>query len=116
MRAEQDGVGIEFDVSGPEDGRPVILLHGFPDSGRVWRHQVPALAAAGFRVVTPDLRGFGRSDKPEAVDAYNMLFLAGDGAGRGAGGPQPLPRRPRPRAAPLGEPDRRGRPPPAPAA
>ncbi|MEO5678444.1 MAG: alpha/beta hydrolase, partial [Acidimicrobiales bacterium] len=39
---------------------------------------VPALAAAGFRVVTPDLRGFGRSDKPEAVDAYNMLFLAGD--------------------------------------
>ena len=78
MRVDSGGVGIELDVTGPEGGPPVLLLHGFPDSARVWRHQAPALAAAGFRVVTPDLRGFGRSDKPAGVDAYNLLFLAGD--------------------------------------
>jgi len=78
MRVDVDGVGIEFDVAGPADGQPVVLLHGFPDSGRVWRHQVPVLAETGFRVIVPDLRGFGRSDKPVGIDAYNMLFLAGD--------------------------------------
>lgn len=78
MRIDVSGVGIEFDVTGREDGRPVVLLHGFPDSGRLWRNQVPALADAGFRVIVPDLRGYGRSDKPEAVEAYNLLFLAGD--------------------------------------
>lgn len=78
MRVDVGGVGIEFDVTGPEGGRPVILLHGFPDSSRVWRHQVPALADDGFRVVCPDLRGYGRSDKPEGIDAYNLMLLAGD--------------------------------------
>lgn len=78
MRADSGGVGIAYDVTGPADGRPVLLLHGFPDSGRLWRHQVPALADAGFRVVVPDLRGYGRSDKPADVEAYNLLFLAGD--------------------------------------
>jgi pimeloyl-ACP methyl ester carboxylesterase len=48
----------------------VLLLHGFPDSSRVWRHQVPALVAAGMRVIAPDLRGFGESDKPEPVEEY----------------------------------------------
>jgi pimeloyl-ACP methyl ester carboxylesterase len=57
---------------------PVVLLHGFPDSGRLWRHQVPALAGAGFQVIVPDLRGYGHSDKPEAVEAYSMTRLAGD--------------------------------------
>jgi pimeloyl-ACP methyl ester carboxylesterase len=75
-RVEVDGTGIEFDVTG--DGRPVLLLHGFPDSGRLWRHQVPALAGAGFRVIVPDLRGYGRSGKPEAVEAYSIPVLAGD--------------------------------------
>src|SRR5689334_12222997 len=78
-RVEVDGVGIEYEVHGP--GRPVLLLHGFPDTGRLWRHQVPALADAGFRVLVPDLRGYGRSDKPDAVDDYNMMFLAGDALG-----------------------------------
>jgi pimeloyl-ACP methyl ester carboxylesterase len=78
MRIDVNGVGIEFDVSGPDAGRPVVLLHGFPDSGRLWRNQVPVLADAGFRVIVPDLRGYGRSDKPAEVDAYNLLFLAGD--------------------------------------
>lgn len=77
-RADSGGVGIAFEVTGPGDGRPVIFLHGFPDSGRLWRHQVPALADAGYRVIVPDLRGYGQSDKPAEVDAYNLLFLAGD--------------------------------------
>ena len=76
MRVEADGAGIEYEVTG--QGRPVILLHGFPDSGRLWRHQVPALAGAGFRVIVPDLRGYGRSDKPQAVDSYSLPSLAGD--------------------------------------
>jgi pimeloyl-ACP methyl ester carboxylesterase len=75
-RVDVQGVGIEYQVTG--QGRPVVLLHGFPDSGRLWRHQVPALAAAGFQVIVPDLRGYGRSDKPGAVEDYSMLVLAGD--------------------------------------
>src|SRR5215469_3666702 len=75
-RVDVDGVVIEYDVQG--SGRPVLLLHGFPDSGRLWRHQVPALADAGFQVIVPDLRGYGRSSKPEAVDAYSIPALAGD--------------------------------------
>lgn len=76
MRVEVDGVGTEFQVTG--EGRPVVLLHGFPDSGRLWRHQVPALADAGFQVIVPDLRGFGDSDKPAEVSGYAMPFVAGD--------------------------------------
>ena len=75
-RIDVDGVGIEYEAVG--EGRPVVLLHGFPDSGRLWRHQVPALADAGFQVIVPDLRGYGRSGQPDAVDAYSLLLLAGD--------------------------------------
>src|SRR5690349_5715580 len=76
MRADSDGVGIEYEITG--EGRPVVLLHGFPDSGRLWRNQVPALAEAGFKVIVPDLRGYGRSDKPSDVDAYRMRLLVED--------------------------------------
>jgi pimeloyl-ACP methyl ester carboxylesterase len=76
MRVEVDGVGIEYQVTG--EGRPVVLLHGFPDSGRLWRNQVPALAEAGFRVIVPDLRGYGRSDKPTDVEAYAVGKVVGD--------------------------------------
>jgi pimeloyl-ACP methyl ester carboxylesterase len=76
MRAENDGVGISYEVTG--SGQPVILLHGFPDSGRLWRHQVPALVDAGFRVIVPDMRGYGASDKPTAITAYSMGALIGD--------------------------------------
>ena len=75
-RVDVDGVGIEYEITGA--GRPVVLLHGFPDSGRLWRYQVPALADAGFRVVVPDLRGYGRSGKPEAIEAYSLSQLAAD--------------------------------------
>jgi pimeloyl-ACP methyl ester carboxylesterase len=67
---------MEYEVTG--DGPPVVLLHGFPDSGRLWRHQVPALAEAGFKVIVPDLRGYGRSDKPAEVQAYTINLLVGD--------------------------------------
>jgi pimeloyl-ACP methyl ester carboxylesterase len=76
MRVDVDGVGIEYEVTGR--GRPVVLLHGFPDSGRLWRHQVPALADAGLRVIVPDMRGYGRSDKPGDVAAYSLQLLAAD--------------------------------------
>src|ERR1700756_4809347 len=75
-RVEVDGVGIEYEVHGA--GRPAVLLHGFPDTGRLWRHQVPALAEAGFQVIVPDLRGYGASGKPAAVEAYSLMALAGD--------------------------------------
>jgi pimeloyl-ACP methyl ester carboxylesterase len=59
-------------------GPPVLLLHGFPDSWRLWRHQLPALAKAGHRVIAPDLRGFGKTDRPaEAVD-YKLRALVND--------------------------------------
>ena len=76
MRVDVNGVGIEYQVTG--EGPPVVLLHGFPDSGRLWRHQVPALVDGGFRVIVPDMRGYGRSDKPAEVEAYRMNLLVGD--------------------------------------
>lgn len=63
---------------GTTEGFPVLLVHGFPDSARLWRHQIPVLADAGYRVIAPDLRGYGRSDKPQGVEAYQMSKLASD--------------------------------------
>jgi pimeloyl-ACP methyl ester carboxylesterase len=76
MRVDSGGVGIEYEVTG--EGRPVVLIHGFPDSGRLWRHQVPALADAGFKVIVPDMRGYGRTDKPAEVEQYNLLYTVAD--------------------------------------
>jgi pimeloyl-ACP methyl ester carboxylesterase len=76
VRVDSAGVGIEYEVTG--EGAPVVLLHGFPDTGRLWRHQAPALADAGLRVIVPDMRGYGRSDKPSEVEAYGLQALAGD--------------------------------------
>lgn len=59
-------------------GEPVVLLHGFPDSAQLWRPQISALVAAGHRVIAPDLRGFGDSDRPADVSAYRMPLLVGD--------------------------------------
>jgi pimeloyl-ACP methyl ester carboxylesterase len=70
--------GLRLHVLDEGGGEPVLLLHGFPDSGRLWRHQVPALTAAGFRAIAPDLRGFGESDRPEGVDSYGMQLIVGD--------------------------------------
>ncbi|MGH9296482.1 MAG: alpha/beta fold hydrolase [Acidimicrobiales bacterium] len=78
MRIDVNGVGVSFEVTGDDDGRPVLLLHGFPDSHRLWRHQLEPLAEAGFRVIVPDLRRYGGSDKPEALEQYALPFLAAD--------------------------------------
>ncbi len=78
MRIPVGEVGLWVAEAGPADGRAVVLLHGFPELGYSWRHQIPALAGAGFRVLTPDLRGFGRSDAPAAVEAYAITRLAQD--------------------------------------
>jgi pimeloyl-ACP methyl ester carboxylesterase len=71
-------VRLHCAAMGPRDGPLVILLHGFPECWASWRHQLPALAAAGFRAVAPDLRGYGGSDKPHGVRAYRIEKLVGD--------------------------------------
>jgi pimeloyl-ACP methyl ester carboxylesterase len=73
--------GIELSVVERGAGPLVVLCHGFPETSYSWRHQVPALAAAGFRVVVPDMRGYGRSDHPAEVEGYDMVNLADDMAG-----------------------------------
>jgi pimeloyl-ACP methyl ester carboxylesterase len=67
-----EGDGVTLAVLDEGEGTPVLLLHGFPDSSYLWRHQVAELVDAGMRVIAPDLRGFGESDKPEAVEAYTL--------------------------------------------
>jgi pimeloyl-ACP methyl ester carboxylesterase len=76
VRADSGGAGINYEVTG--EGRPLVLIHGFPDSGRLWRHQVAPLTDAGFKVIVPDMRGYGASDKPATVDEYNILYLVAD--------------------------------------
>ncbi|NCF50066.1 alpha/beta fold hydrolase [Gammaproteobacteria bacterium] len=60
------------------EGRPVILLHGFPELAYSWRYQLPALAAAGYHAIAPDQRGYGRTGKPAGVAAYSIQALVGD--------------------------------------
>jgi pimeloyl-ACP methyl ester carboxylesterase len=60
------------------EGPLVLLCHGFPDLWYSWRHQLPALSAAGFRAVAVDMRGYGRSDRPDAIDQYTLLHHIGD--------------------------------------
>lgn len=76
---ETNGVTIRVAVEG--EGPLIVLVHGFPESWYSWRHQIPALAAAGFRVAAMDVRGYGGSSKPHAVEAYDMQSLTGDVAG-----------------------------------
>jgi pimeloyl-ACP methyl ester carboxylesterase len=70
--------GVELNVATAGHGAPVLLLHGFPDSWQVWRYQIGALAAAGYRVIAPDLRGYGRSSRPAGVEAYRADRLLDD--------------------------------------
>jgi pimeloyl-ACP methyl ester carboxylesterase len=70
--------GVELHVAELGSGPPVILCHGFPELWYSWRHQLPALAEAGYRAVAPDLRGYGDSSIPAEIEAYDVLSLCGD--------------------------------------
>jgi pimeloyl-ACP methyl ester carboxylesterase len=76
---ETNGIRMHFAEQG--DGPLVLLCHGFPESWYSWRHQLSALAQAGFRAVAPDMRGYGETDRPEAIDQYTLLHLVGDMVG-----------------------------------
>lgn len=76
-----NGIDLHLAEAGPRDGPPVVLLHGFPDSWKLWRHQVEALATAGLRVLAPDLRGFGETTRPPAVRDYKLRTLVTDVTG-----------------------------------
>lgn len=73
-----DTNGIRMHVAEAGSGPLVILCHGFPESWYSWRHQLRALADAGFHAVAPDMRGYGRTDAPQAIDQYTLLHLVGD--------------------------------------
>jgi pimeloyl-ACP methyl ester carboxylesterase len=75
-QAQVNGVRLHYVEAG--SGPLVVLLHGFPEFWYAWRHQIPALAEAGFRVLAPDLRGYNLSDKPTGVPAYRLEALLGD--------------------------------------
>ncbi|GAA1827495.1 alpha/beta hydrolase [Pseudonocardia ailaonensis] len=80
MAAERtiDVDGVDLFVVEEGTGPPVILAHGFPELGYSWRHQIPALAAAGHHVIAPDQRGYGRSSRPAAIEDYDITHLTGD--------------------------------------
>jgi pimeloyl-ACP methyl ester carboxylesterase len=71
-------LSFTIDVAGPANGVPVLLLHGFPETRRMWRHQVDALGQAGFRAIAPDQRGYSKGARPDGVDHYKTELLVGD--------------------------------------
>ena len=115
--------GIRMHVAEQGAGPLVLLCHGFPESWYSWRHQLAALAAAGFHAVAPDMRGYGQTDAPAEIEEYTLLppgrrhgrpgrragrDIGGDrrarlgragGLARRAAAPRPLPRRDRPQRA-----------------
>jgi len=77
-RIDVGEVRLAISEQGDPSGEPVILLHGFPEIAHSWRRQLPALAEAGYHAIAPDLRGYGDSDRPPAVDDYLAPKLVGD--------------------------------------
>jgi len=73
-----NGIELHVATAGPADGQPVVLCHGFPELWYSWRHQLDALGEAGFRVLAPDLRGYGGSSQPTEVADYGSDQLTGD--------------------------------------
>jgi pimeloyl-ACP methyl ester carboxylesterase len=76
-----DTNGISLHLAEAGEGPVVLTCHGFPESWYSWRHQLTALADAGYRAVAPDMRGYGQSDAPDAVDQYSLFHLVGDMVG-----------------------------------
>ena len=70
--------GIDMHIAEQGEGPPVVLCHGFPELWYSWRHQLPALAAAGYHAIAPDQRGYGGTDRPDDVDDYDILRLSDD--------------------------------------
>ena len=73
--------GIRMHLAEQGEGPLVLLCHGFPESWYSWRHQLPALAEAGFHAVAPDMRGYGQTDRPQAIDQYTLLHPVGNVVG-----------------------------------
>ena len=73
--------GIRLHIAEQGTGPLIILCHGFPECWYSWRHQLPALADAGFHAVAPDMRGYGQSDAPDEIDRYTLFHLVGDMVG-----------------------------------
>jgi len=73
-----NSINLRVAMAGPQDGEPVILLHGFPDASFGWEKQMKALADAGYYIVAPDQRGYNLSDKPKGKENYKMNLLVSD--------------------------------------
>lgn len=74
--APTNGIRMAYFEQGK--GLPVVMCHGFPELAYAWRHQLPALAGAGFRAIAPDQRGYGFTDRPDPIDDYDIRHLTGD--------------------------------------
>jgi len=77
-RVSTNGIELHLVEAGPADGPAVVLCHGFPELAYSWRHQIPALAQAGYHVLAPDQRGYGDSDRPAAIEDYDIHHLTDD--------------------------------------
>jgi pimeloyl-ACP methyl ester carboxylesterase len=73
--------GIRLHLADQGEGPLVLLCHGFPESWYSWRHQLKALAEAGYRAVAPDMRGYGQTGRPEPIEQYTLFHLVGDMVG-----------------------------------
>jgi pimeloyl-ACP methyl ester carboxylesterase len=71
-------VPVQLHVVEQGHGNPVVLLHGFPELAYSWRHQIRGLVDAGYHAIAPDMRGFGRSETPDEIEAYDIVELCGD--------------------------------------
>ena len=73
-----NGVDLHVYEEGDAEAPAVLFAHGFPELAYSWRHQLPALAKAGYRAIAPDQRGYGKSSRPDAIEDYDILHLTGD--------------------------------------
>lgn len=81
ITVQTNGINLHVATAGPVTGPPVLLLHGFPELWYSWRHQIIFLSSVGYRVIAPDLRGYGDSDAPPSSDTYTALHIVGDVVG-----------------------------------
>ncbi len=78
FNVKTNGVELHVEEAGDKDAPAVVFLHGFPELAYSWRHQLPAIAAAGYYAVAPDQRGYGRSSRPEPITDYDIVHLTDD--------------------------------------